>query len=161
FVLFNDADDVFFFDGTSTITVQRYQAGVPSLDHVDDVVSGLGSGTTPGSVLGAWRRGTDYAWIWKNDGAAPIAVRYTNPFNANNPMNPEGLSIADGCVFIVFQAAVNNTMVRHVHRVDTGTGISSSLSGSAAVTGVRRVASSGCQAAWAYDDGSGTLQLQF
>lgn len=158
-ILYTDVSDVFLHDGARTSTVQRFNANDPTLDQVEPLVLGLGSGARAGEVIGAWRRGTDFAWIFQS-GGAPRLVQATNPFNAANPMNPEGLAIADGCVFLILQAATGGNTVKMVFRVDPATAMGTLISGSAIVPGVARVSTSRCEAAWAYDDGTGTLQLQ-
>ena len=171
-VLWHNGDDVFFHDGTSATTVQARGA----LEAIGDNVFGLGSGATPGRVIGLWRRGTDFAWVWTNDGTAPVEVTYTNPYNAANPMNPEAVAIADGCVFLDLQAGVNvggnAVLVHNVFRVDrtsATTAVAVNLTdpaGTNPVVGLSsRPTTSGCQAAWVWNDTTSmtpaTVKLQF
>lgn len=80
---------------------------------IESTVFSLGSGSSPGQVIGAWRRGENDAWILVN-GGAPAKVVATNPFGTGR-MNPEGVAIADGCVFMILQAGSGqNTLVKHV-----------------------------------------------
>lgn len=118
-IWFDEDSTVFAFDGTQVQPVQTTNPNDQSLASIADNVFCLGSGAQPGQVLGAWRRGTDFAWLWANNGQPPRLVQYTNPYNANNAMNPEGLAIADGCVFMLLQAAKGGTLIKHVYRIDT------------------------------------------
>ncbi|HVR75876.1 MAG TPA: hypothetical protein VMT52_16210, partial [Planctomycetota bacterium] len=142
-------DDIFFHDGAETRLVQA----LGNLGKVEPAVFALGSGASPGTVIGAWRRGTNDAWVWRSDGGDPVLVIAENPFDPDEPMNPEALGIADGCVFLVLQAfdPSTNLLVKILFKVDASSGAAVNLSGSASVVGVARVASSGCQAAWVYD----------
>ena len=151
-------DDVLFFDGTSVSTIQP--RGI--LTAVNDANAfALGSGTSPGDVVGLWRRDTDFAWVWTRNAAGtttgPALVTATNPINAANPMNPEAVAIADGCVFLVLQPQAN---VKHVFRVDPTNGNGTLLTNGLPVPGAPRVTTSGCKAAWTFDDGT-TKKLQF
>ncbi|MBI5866486.1 MAG: hypothetical protein HZB38_18610 [Planctomycetes bacterium] len=156
-VLWTDGDDVYFDDGAVTTVVQPRGA----LDAADNVVIGLGSGATANQTIGVWRRGTDFAWVWRSDGGAPVQVAATNPIDPGQPLNPEALAIADGEVFMVLQAFSNGNAVRHVFRVNPVTGVATNLTGDAAVPGASRVTTSGGKAAWVFDDASGTPKLHF
>lgn len=150
--------DVLFFDGTTVSTVQTLGA----LTGVNDTNAfALGTGASPGDVIGVWRRDSDFAWVWTRaaGGATTLKeVKATNPINAANPMNPEAVAVADGCVFLILQPAAN---VKHVFRVDPATGTGTLLTNGAAVPGAGRVTTSGCKAAWMFDDGTATKLLQF
>jgi len=148
-VLWDNGDDVSFFDGANTQLVQARGA----LEAINEDVFGLGTGANSGEVIAAWRRGTDFAWVWRS-GGQPMLVNATNPFDPQQAMNPEVVAIADGSVFIVFQAFFNANSVKHVFRVDPITGIATNLTGNAAVPGVSRLTSDGGQAAWLFVDSS-------
>lgn len=134
---------------------------------IESTVFSLGSGASPGQVIGAWRRGQNDAWVWVS-GGTPAKVIATNPFGTGG-MNPEGVAIADGCVFMVLQAGSGqNTLVKHVFRVDAATNTATLLTGGIPLThvngatlGTARISTSDCQAAWVFDDGSGAYHLQF
>ena len=154
-VLWVDGDDsVVLFDGTTTNVLQTKG----TLGFVDDVVFTLGSGATNDSVIAVWRRGTDSGWISLN-GAAPVPVTATNPIDPQQPLNAEGVSVADGSVFMVLQAGTS----KHVFRMDPVSGYGTNLTGSAAVPGVQgRISSSGAQAVWAFlDNPNDVRRLQF
>jgi hypothetical protein len=151
--------DVRFFDGTTVSTVQTQGA----LTGVNDTNAfALGSGASPGDVMGIWRRDTDFAWVWTRlaGGATTLnEVTYTNPINPAFAMNPEAAAVADGCVFLVLQAGAS----KHVFSVNPATGNTTILTGGAAVPGAARVTTSQCKAAWTFDDGGGATasKLQF
>lgn len=146
-VLWTNGDDVFFDNGTSTQLVQARG----DLETVEDVVFGLGSGTSAGQVIGAWRRGTDFAWVWPS-GGQPVLVSAVNPIDPQQPLNPEAIAIEDGSVFMVLQAFFDANAVKHVFRVDPVSGIATNLTGDAAVPGVSRITTSGGEAAWLFVD---------
>ena len=156
----NALNDVFFYDGTSVSTVQLKGA----LDQVTDSLFALGTGASPGDVIGAWRRGDRTAWLWTRRADATVTLtdlKYTNPFVPGDPMNPEAVAVADGCVFMALQYATGGVNVKHVFKVNPADGTSTGLTGNAVVPGAVRVATSGCKAAWVFDDGTGTPKLQF
>lgn len=155
-LLWTDGDDVWFDNGVGTQLVQARGA----LDAVEDAVFGLGTGATVNEVIGAWRRGTDFAWVWRS-GHAPILVNAANPIDSQQPLNPEAIAIADGHVFMVFQAFSNGGAVKHVFDVDPVTGDATNLSGSEAVPGAPRVTADKGFAAWLFDDNTGSPKLQF
>ncbi|MGZ6126549.1 MAG: hypothetical protein ACXWLR_16385, partial [Myxococcales bacterium] len=106
--------------GTTNAQVQALDA-VNSPGSIDDVVFTLGSGSSAGQVIGGWRRGTDDGWVFVSDGVLS-KVTATNPF-ATGAMNPEGIAIADGCVYMALQASTGNTtLVKHVFQVNPATG---------------------------------------
>lgn len=49
---FDENSDIFFYNGTSVSLVQAFDANDPSLDDIDDIVFALGSGASPGQVVG-------------------------------------------------------------------------------------------------------------
>lgn len=160
---FDSNQDIYLSDGsTPTPTlVQAFDAGEPSLAAVDDVVFGLGTGSVAGELLAGWRRGTDFAWVWRS-GEAPRRVIATNPINPGDPMNPEGVAIADGSIFFVMQAFDGGNAVKHVFRVDPGTGVATNLTGNASVPGVTgRVRTSGGHAVWVFEGPVGTYSIQY
>lgn len=155
-VLWTDGSDVLFHDGVATQIVQSLGA----LESVEDFVFGLGSGASAGSVIGGWRRGTDFAWVWRS-GHPPVLVTATNPIDPGQPLNPEGLAIADGHVFMILQAFSGGNAIKHVFRVDPVTGTAVNLTGNAAVPGAARVVTAGGQAAWVFDDDTGNPKLHW
>lgn len=154
-ILWTDGDDVFLFDGSTTQLVQARG----KLDAVNIDAFGLGTGAADGELIGLWRRGTDFAWIWRS-GHEPILVQSVNPFDPNSAMNPEHVSIVNGHVFVVLQAFFNANAVRHVFRVDPVSGQAENVSGSLAVPGASRVYGDGGQAVWVFVD-SDNPKLQF
>lgn len=146
-VLWHNGNDVYLDDGTNTQLVQA-RGGMEALNND---VFGLGSGANAGQVIGAWRRGTNFAWVWRS-GGTPVLVTAVNPIDPPQAMNLEAIAIADGSVFMVFQAFFNTNSVKHVFRVDPATGIATNLTGDLAVPGVSRIATSGGEAAWLFVD---------
>lgn len=155
-VLWTDGDDVWFDNGVGMQLVQARGA----LEAVEDAVFGLGTGATVNEVIGAWRRGTDFAWVWRS-GHAPTLVNAVNPIDPQQPMNPEAVAIADSYVFMILQAFSGGNAVKHVFEVDPVTGDAVNLSGSAAVPGAPRVTTDEGFAAWVFDDNTGSPKLQF
>jgi uncharacterized repeat protein (TIGR01451 family) len=173
-VLITDGTDVYFFDGSSVTLVQAQGSQGPESQGVVETGSlfVLGSGPTPGTVVGAWRRGTDYAWVWVYDGGAPpfpapVLVLATNPTSPGQPQNPEGGAVDGGCVFVALQDGFCSAgNCRHVYQVDTTTGVATNLTGSAPVFGFMLPMTASrnqgaCQGAWTFDDGSGTPKIHF
>lgn len=154
-VLWHNGNDVYFDDGTNTQLVQTRG----NLETINNDVFGLGNGASYGEVVGAWRRGQDFAWVWRS-GAQPILVSADNLFNPNQAMNPEAVAIADGNVFMVFQAFLNGNSIKHVYRVDPASGVATNLTGDAAVPGASRITTDGGQAAWLWVD-SANPKLHF
>lgn len=155
-VLWTDGNDVLFFNGVATAAVQHRG----NLEAVEDFVLGLGTGAGAGSVIGAWRRGTDFAWIWRS-GSPPVLVTATNPIDPGQPLNPEGLAIADGRVFMILQAFSGGNAVKHVFQIDPATGNATNLTGNSAVPGAARVVTADGRAAWVFDDDSGNPKLHW
>ncbi|GMU84025.1 MAG: hypothetical protein AMXMBFR47_38950 [Planctomycetota bacterium] len=155
-VLWTDGRDVFFHDGVATQIVQP----LGDLESVEDFVFGLGSGASAGSVIGGWRRGTDFAWVWRS-GSPPVLVTATNPIDPGQPLNPEGLAIADGHVIMILQAFSGGNAIKHVFRVDPVTGTATNLTGNAAVPGAARVVTANGNAAWVFYDDSGNSELHW
>ena len=140
---------VIFFNGASTNLVQLQG----SLGGVDDTVFALGSGGTPGQVIGVWRHGTDSGWVSVN-GAPPVPVMATNPINPAQPLNAEGVGVADGSVFMVLQAGTS----KHVFRVDPVSGQGIDLTGNAVVPGAQgRISTSQGQAVWPFLDNTNNI----
>jgi hypothetical protein len=146
-VLWHNDNDVYFDDGASTQLVQARG----DLDLVSNEVFGLGGGGSADEVIGAWRRGEDFAWVWRS-GHAPALVSATNPIDPKQAMNPEAIGIADGSVFMVWQAFFDANSVKHVFRVDPTTGLATNLTGDSAVPGVSRLTTDGGKAAWLFVD---------
>ncbi|MFY9268172.1 MAG: fibronectin type III domain-containing protein, partial [Candidatus Manganitrophaceae bacterium] len=156
----DQSESVFLYDGANTTLVQEEDID-DSPGGIDNVVFTLGSGASAGQVIGAWRRGTDDAWVWVSGGTPPVKVSATNPINNFN-MNPEAVAVSDGCIFIRFRIPLGGGgEANHVFKIDPQTGGATNLTGSASVPGASRVSASDCQAAWVFDDGTGILQLQF
>lgn len=163
----DQSESIFLYDGTTTTLVQIEDTN-DSPGDVESTVFSLGSGSAPGQVIGAWRRGENDAWVWVS-GGTPAQVIATNPFGTDG-MNPEGVAIDDGCVFMVLQAGSGNTtLVKHVFRVDPSNHAATLLTGNITIAtgstiptvGAARIWTSDCQAAWVFDDGNGTYHLQF
>lgn len=153
-VLWTDGDNVFFSDGATITSIQQRDNNVPALAGGVDTVFALGSGTAPGQVTAAWRRGNngDYAWIWTNTGGGLVEViDPTNPFDAAARHNPEAVSIADGRVFMVFQAFFNAQSVKHLFQINPATGAATNLTGVDPIVGVGRVNCGSGHAAWVLD----------
>lgn len=154
----NEVGDVYHYDGALTSLVQLHDPNVLELADVETSVFTLGSGEADGQVIGLWRRFTDFAWVWSSDGGAPKLVAYESPYNAGDAMNPEGVAIADGCVFLLFQAFDPNTnvLIKHVFQVDPAGGGATLLTGDYlgdTATGgagafVTSLMTDGCHAAW-------------
>lgn len=148
-ILFMSDGDVYLHDGASADRIQE----LGTLGSLEANVFTLGSGSAAGQVIGGWRRGTDFAWV-SVDGGIPVEVDYTNPFTATDPMNPEEIAIADGCVFLGLQAAIrdpddNAFLVQTVARVDPATGAATNITGTAKVAGrLTRISTSHCKAVW-------------
>ncbi|MBI3117969.1 MAG: hypothetical protein HYZ00_04750, partial [Candidatus Hydrogenedentes bacterium] len=89
-ILWGSEGSVFFFDGVSIQEVQAIDPNVPSQAEGLDIstVFSLGSGASASEVVGAWRRGTDYAWIWNSTGTPVGVVDPPNPFTENVLHNP-------------------------------------------------------------------------
>jgi hypothetical protein len=156
----NDGADVHFYDGASAALLQAGDVNDPALANVADFVFHLGRGAGAGEVIGAWRRGTDFAWIYRNDGQPPKLVNATNPYNAAFATNPEAVTIADGCVFFTLQSFDPDSPlaigIKHVYQVDVDTGNATLLTGdflddgNTAGSGASPIGfvTSGCKAAW-------------
>jgi hypothetical protein len=159
-LLWTNGADVLFFDGAAVSTVQSGTG----LTGVADFVFTLGTGAATGDVIGAWRRDTDFAWVWTrlaNGSTTLVDVKYTNPIMPGQPMNPEGVAVADGCVFMILQAFSGGNAIKHVYSIDPATGQSTNLTGTALVPGVARLSTSGCKATWILNDGTGTPKLHY
>ena len=169
--LLADAGDVYFYDGTNTTLIySKADSGAADAS----TTFGLGTGAVPGEVTGAWRAGPNFdkAWVFirKPDGSTRLTeVQYVNPYVADQIMNPEGLGIADGHVFMVLQAffAGTATFVKMVYKIDTVTGTATNLSGTNglsgmnAVFGAAEISTSGGQAAWNYGVNNEPVRVQF
>lgn len=152
-ILFADLDDnVYLFDG-ATLPPAALQAAPGGDDAVADQVFMLGSAATSGDVLAAWRRG---------NGFGVVTVPGGTPQNVT--LNPEAVSVADGCIFMVLQMGDDGN---HAFQIDPETGSRTQLSSGVlgANQGVFRIASSQCKAAWLlegelqYWNGSSTSSL--
>lgn len=151
-----DDQAIVYYDGQTAAPIQDVVAGVPELDFVANFVFGLGTGSSPGEVVGAWRRGADYAWVWTSGGVpVQIDAHGTNPFVPGGATNPENVAIADGCVFLITQAQDPNdgsgNVYKNVFEVDPSDGSVAPVSGNLRAFGADRVVTDGCNAAWVYD----------
>ncbi len=154
-VFWVDGDgSVVYFDGTATNVLQAQG----TLGAVDDVVFTLGSGAGAGQTIGVWRRGQDSGWV-SADGAPPVPVAAANPIDPEQPMNAEGVAVADGSVFMILQAGTS----KHVFQVNPVSGQGTNLTGGAKVAGAEgRLSTSGGQAAWSFLDNTNDIyQLHF
>lgn len=151
---------IFFYDGSAVTALQAKDVNVPELDDATTTVFGVGGGSGPNDVLAGWRRGTDFGWVWANNGLPPQLVHYASPYNAGDAMNPEGVAAADGCLFMLLQAfdPGTNVLIKHVYRIDPDSGASTLLTGdflgdtATGGTGAfsNSLVTSGCRAAWAW-----------
>lgn len=135
-ILYADTPDstVWFYPGSGApISVQTLPApGEVVANHVFM----LGSGATASTVIGGWRRGTGYGNVTIN-GGAPAKVT----------LNPESVSVRDGCVFMVLQTP---TAGQHVFKVDPLDGTTVQISNGVVTRGALRVDSSQCRAVWSW-----------
>lgn len=154
-VLWSDGNDVFLFDGQSTQVIQERG----DLEAVSFDVIGMGTGPSKGELAAVWRRGTDFAWLWRS-GQVPALVSAINPIDPKEILNPQAIAIADGHVFVIMQAFFNGNAVKHVFRVDPETNLAENLTGNSPVPGASRVVTSDGQAAWVFVDSEGS-KLQF
>jgi photosystem II stability/assembly factor-like uncharacterized protein len=140
---------VIFFNGTTTNLVQLQGL----LGSIENTVFALGSGETPSQVIGVWRHGTDSGWVSVN-GGTPVPVMATNPINPAQPLNAEGVAVAEGSVFMVLQAGTS----KHVFRVDPVSGQGIDLTGNAVVPGAQgRISTSQGQAVWPFLDNTNNI----
>ncbi len=156
----SDSDDVYFHDGTATSLFQAGDINDPALNDVADFVFHLGGGDNPGEVIGLWRRGTDFAWVFVSDGGPPQLINAENPYDASQAVNPEAAAIADGCAFVTLQSFDPDSPlavgIKHVYQVDPFSGDATLLTGdflddgNTAGTGASPIGfvTSGCSAAW-------------
>lgn len=159
-IWFDALDDVHYFDGSIADIIQPRVLNNVDLEAVANFVFGLGTGTNAGEVLAAWRRGTDFAWVWSNNGQSPEQANYTNPYDPTKNMNPEDVAIADGCVFMLLQASdpATSNLTKHVYKIDRATGDSTLLTNeflSVTQNGgtgaeVNTLVTSDCKAAWSW-----------
>ncbi|ANM31486.1 hypothetical protein ABI59_20825 [Acidobacteria bacterium Mor1] len=163
---FLDDEDVIYHDGSTAVPIQEFDANDPALDTVMSFSSAFGAGPDPGTVMGAWRRGADHAWVWiSGSNPVPIDTVAANQFDDPGdpkPTNPEGMAISDGCLFAIMQAVDGGMTFNHVFQIDPLTGAPLSLSGSDRINGVSAVRSDDCQSAWVKDpNGDGVSGLPF
>lgn len=141
-------DTVYLYDGTTEQSVQPTITG----SAVESAVMMLGTGSTAGTVVGGWRRGAGKGWVSVN-GGAPVLV----------DLNPEHVSIVDGCAFMVLQTAADGN---RAFKIDTTNGSLTALSSvtAAANNGAFRIFASGCTKAvvgWQIDNGTGPIELKY
>src|SRR6266481_68595 len=152
----DESNSVIFFNGTTTNLLQPRGTN----GFVENPVFALGSGAAPSATIGVWRRGSDGTSFVSTNGGPPVSIIATNPYDANNPLNAEALSIADGSVFMIFSTGT----MAPVFRVDAASGRATNLPGSALVPGaiLRRISTRGGQAAWPFaDNTNGIIKLHF
>src|SRR5437870_3639802 len=83
-----------------------------------------------------------------------LLVVATNPIDPQQPLNPEGVAVADGSVFMILQAGT----FKHVFRVDPATGRGANLTGNASVPGAQgRLSTSAGQAVWPFFDNTNNI----
>ena len=130
-IWFDEDSTIFYYDGVNVSPLQAKDSGDPTLGDVTNTVFALGSGASDGDVIGGWRRGTDFGWVWRNNGSPPVLVQYTSPYHAGDAMNPEGVAVGDGCLFMLLQAfdAGTNVLIKHVYKIAPGSGQSTLLTG--------------------------------
>ena len=146
------------FDGGTTLNVEAKGTG-QDVDF-DDI--GLGSGSAAGHVIAVWRRDQDDGHL-SVDGGTPVLITGTNPFSPGTSMNLERLAIDSGCVYVALQSTSAATNVKNVYKVDPASGNAGNpLNTVVVAAGVTsRLITSDCKAAWAFDDASGSLKLQY
>lgn len=147
-VLWFDSAAVRLYNGSTNVEVQANGA----LQAIESFVFALGSGSS-GNVIGAWRRGTDHAWLFV-EGSSPVELVPPNPFGNANALNPEAVAIADGCVFFGWQAVSSNAfLAQHVFRVDPNTYNVTLLTGNGEVKGrSSQISTSQCRAVWLFNN---------
>lgn len=142
-LFFGSNDNVYLYNGTTIQIVQLTDGSALS------TVSGLGPASTAGQVIGGWRRGAGFGYVSTN-GGTPAQVT----------LNPEGVAISEGCVFMVLQDPPNGS---HVFKINPATGSRTKLSSGTVTLGAIRVASSGCdKAAWTWaPTGTDPVDIQY
>lgn len=134
----NTTDDpVILYDGSFT-TVQPTVTN----EDVNTTVFGLGSTLTPGNVIGGWRRNS------AEGGYGNVSVNGASPSTVT--LNPEAVSIRDGCVFMVLQVGGFG----NAFQINPSTGGHTQLNSSTyTVGGALRIHGSKCRAVWTYWNG--------
>ena len=162
---------VLFWNGSVISLVQKKDAGVPELAGDVNTTFALGRGATLGQVVGAWRRGQDFPWVWVS-GTSPRLATIVDPFDAATPVNPESpVIIGDGCVFWRVQTpdTANARLPKQVYRIDPVTGAATNLTGANnladADASKKSLSTNNCQAVWVFVtnsmDNAVPLQLHF
>jgi hypothetical protein len=156
FIFGNNTGDLALFDGTSVITVQP--KGAFGTDP--NTVFALGTAADPAHLIAAWRR--DDAYV-STDGGTPFTINAANPVSPGTAMDAEVITVDGGCVFAVFRAVdpVTSADRRNAFRVDPSTGNTTALTSNTTVYGVVHMSGSACKAAWAFDDGTGSIKLKY
>ncbi|HEV8658595.1 MAG TPA: IPT/TIG domain-containing protein [Thermoanaerobaculia bacterium] len=136
-------DTVYLYDGTTAQSVQPTTG-----QAVEPAVMMLGSGSTAGTVVGGWRRGGGKGYVSVNGGAAQLV-----------DLNPEHVSIVDGCAFMVLQTAADGN---RAFKINTADGSLTALSSdtAAANNGAFRVVASGCTKAVVGWKSNGTAPVE-
>lgn len=142
-------DTVFLYDGVAKNSVQTR----PGFFNVETAVFHLGSGLAAGQVIAGWRRGTEGNVSDNGGPPAPVAK------------NPEGVSISDGCMFMILQDGTNGN---HAYKIETNGTFTQISSGIVEQPGNNKgtfgIVSSKCKAAWMFDPkglGNDPTDLQF
>jgi len=156
FIYTTNGGDLDLFNGTTVQPIQPKGA----FGNDPNTVFALGSAAAPAQLIAGWRRGTDDAYL-SIDGASPIVISATNPVNPGVAMNCEFITIDQGYVFAVFRAPVGASEVRNAFAINPTTGVATNISNNTTTYGVIHMSSSGNKAAWAYDDGTAALKLQY
>jgi hypothetical protein len=154
FIFGDNAGNLKMFDGAAVLDVQP--KGAFSTDP--NTVFTLGTAADPAHVIAAWRRNDAYV---STDGATPFTINAANPVSPGTPMDAEYITVDGGCVFAVFRATSGGNDRRNAFRVDPANGNATALTSNTTVYGVVHMSSSGCKAAWAYDDGTGSVKLHY
>ena len=156
FIYGTDTGDLNFFNGTSVQTIQAKG----SFAENPDTVFALGTAAPPAQWIAGWRRGSFDAFL-SIDGGSPVTIAATNPVDPAVGMNCEFITIDQGYVFAVYRAPVGGSEVRNAFTINTTTGVATNISNNTTVYGVVHMSSSGNKAAWAFDDGTGSVKLQY
>jgi hypothetical protein len=145
------SNSVVFFNGTTTNVVQPKGTNGTVENHVFT----LGNGSAPGQAIGVWRRGSDGTSFVSINGAPPVLIVATNPYDPNNALNAEAVAVADGSVFMILSTGT----LAPVFRVNPVSGQATNLTGGALVPGALfgRISTSAGQAVWPFTDNTNNI----
>ncbi len=154
-----DGTQVWFYDGATATPIQ------PTANFNDPTFT-LGSDSTPGHVIGAWRTDADGHAYVGIDGGGPVLVTYSNPIDALKVMNLEAVAIDDGSVFMGLNTTdANANTIALVYKVNPVTGAATLIGGtpvSPAFPGRdSMIFTSQGQAVWLDNDGTNPLKLKY